>query len=182
MLLTLIILILLANALYTGARRGLVLQVIYTIGYFVAYIFARLFYKGLAPHLELLVPYPSANEGSNFAYFDNALGLNLDQSFYAGVAFLILLFAGVLIIRILGHFVNYLTFIPIIKQANALSGAVLSFVMAYVAIFLILYLLATVPTQGVQDLLTHSSMANFMIKHTPIFTHQMYSWWVTNII
>lgn len=58
-MLTLFIIILFAIAYYTGARRGLVLQIVYTVGYMLSLSSAKKYYLVLAKKLELIVPYPS---------------------------------------------------------------------------------------------------------------------------
>ena len=94
MLMTVLIVVILAIGAYGGARRGLILQFVMTVGYFVSYLMASKYYQALGSHLELIVPYPSASESSQFVYYDQALGLNLDGAFYNGVAFIIILLAG----------------------------------------------------------------------------------------
>ena len=44
-MLTILILLLLAFGFYTGAKRGLILQVLYSVGYLISYFVARTYYK-----------------------------------------------------------------------------------------------------------------------------------------
>ena len=45
---TILILLLLAFGFYTGAKRGLILQVLYSVGYLISYFVARTYYKEVA--------------------------------------------------------------------------------------------------------------------------------------
>lgn len=180
-MLSLGIIIILVINFYGGARRGLVLQIVMTGGYLLSYIVARLYYLKLGAHLELFIPYPSATENSQFAFFDHALGLELDKAFYNAVAFMLILFIGWLVTRFIGRLLNSLTFFPIIKQANYLGGGILSVLVAYIAIFLILYVLAMIPMDTIQEMLKNSSLAQFIVKHTPILSNQIYNWWIGTI-
>lgn len=125
-MLTILILLLLAFGFYTGAKRGLILQVLYSVGYLISYFVARTYYKEVASHLELYIPYPSVTPTSKLVFFNQEISLDLDKAFYSAVAFLLLLFAGWLVVRFLAIFLHGLTFIPVLKQVNGLLGGVLS--------------------------------------------------------
>ncbi|WP_218573834.1 CvpA family protein [Klebsiella grimontii] len=49
-MLTILILLLLAFGFYTGAKRGLILQVLYSVGYLISYFVARTYYIYVASH------------------------------------------------------------------------------------------------------------------------------------
>lgn len=181
-MLTILILLILAFAVYTGARRGLVLQLVYSIGYLASFLVARHYYQDLAPKLELFIPYPSATIDSKLVFFDETLSLSLDQAFYAGVSFLVILLAGILVTRFIGIFFHSLTFLPLVHQLNWLGGGLLSFVVTYVAVFLLLYLLSLVPLDFIQSQFESSSLAHWMVEKTPIFSKQMYDLWITKMI
>ena len=100
-MLTILILLLLAFGFYTGAKRGLILQVLYSVGYLISYFVARTYYKEVASHLELYIPYPSVTPTSKLVFFNQEISLDLDKAFYSAVAFLLLLFAGWLVVRFL---------------------------------------------------------------------------------
>ena len=178
MLMTVLIVVILAIGAYGGARRGLILQFVMTVGYFVSYLMASKYYQALGSHLELIVPYPSASESSQFVYYDQALGLNLDGAFYNGVAFIIILFVGWLITRFIGGLLNAVTFIPVLKQLNTVGGALLIFIVAYVAIFLVLFLLTMVPIDAIQEAFSKSWLARKIVEDTPVISAQLYNWWI----
>lgn len=178
MLMTILIVMILAIGAYGGARRGLILQFVLTAGYFVSYLVASNYYQTLGSHLELIVPYPSASESSQFVFYDQALGFNLDGAFYNGVAFMIILFVGWLITRFIGGLLNFVTIIPVIKQLNALGGAILNFLVSYVAVFLILFLLTMLPIDAIQEAFSNSWLARTILEDTPVISSQLYNWWI----
>lgn len=165
-MLSLIIILMLLHAVYTGMRRGIVLQVVYAIGYFIAFWIAVPLSQTLGPKLNLLVPYPSATEESYFAFFQQKVGLSLDKAFYIGVAFVLVMFISGLIIRFIGLLLNSLTFMYVFSRFNKVLGGVLNFIVVYIGIFLVLYVLALVPVDGLQNMLAHSWLAKMMcLKH-----------------
>lgn len=181
-MLTLLILLLLAIGFYTGARRGLILQVLYTFGYFCAYLIARTYYRSLASHLKLYIPYPSPTADTKLVFFNQDITLDLDQAFYGAVAFLLILAAGWLAVRFLAIFAHSLAFIPVFKQANGLIGGVISMLVVYVGIFLFLTMLSMLPVDAVQNQFERSGLAQFIVKDTPVFSKQIYSLWVEKMI
>lgn len=109
-MLTLLILLLLAIGFYTGMKRGLVLQIVYTVGYFFVYLIARTFYQSLAAKLTLYVPYPSPTAETKLVLFNQNITLDLDQAFYGAVAFLLILFFGWLVVRFFSYFCTWTNF------------------------------------------------------------------------
>ncbi|WP_165003736.1 MULTISPECIES: CvpA family protein [unclassified Enterococcus] len=181
-MLSLLILFILLIAFFSGARRGFALQVVYTIGYFLSFLAAQYFYKPLASHLELYIPYPAVTPNSKLVFFDQAFSFRLDEAFYAGTAFLIILVIGWLLTRFVGIFVHGLTYLPILKQADWIAGGLLSLIVAYVTLFLILRLLSFVPIEGIQNQFSGNSLARFMVENTPILTDKIYDLWVTKVL
>lgn len=181
-MLTLLILLLLGIGFYTGVRRGLVLQVLYTFGYLCSYLIAKTYYKSLASNLELYIPYPSPTAETKLVFFDQKLTLDLDQAFYGAVAFLLILFAGWLVIRFLAIFARGLAFIPVLKQANWLAGGLISLVVVYIGLFLVLSMLAMVPVDTIQTQFKNSGLARFIVEHTPILTKQIDHLWIKQMI
>ena len=132
--------------------------------------------------MELYIPYPAVTPTSKLAFFDQVFAFHLDEAFYAGTAFLIILLIGWLITRFVGVFVHGLTYVPILKQVDWIAGGILSLIMAYVTIFLILQLLAFVPLDVVQNQFGEHSFARLIVERTPFLTNKMYELWVTNIL
>ncbi|MGM0125105.1 hypothetical protein IGI37_002502 [Enterococcus sp. AZ194] len=179
---TLFIFILLAIAFYSGARRGLTLQLVYTVGYFLSYLAARLYYKELAPKLELYIPYPSVTENSKLVFFTKEMGLELDQAYYAAIAFLMILFIGWMVTRLIGVFAHSLTFLPILHQFDWVAGGVVSALLMYIGIFLVLSLLTLLPIDFIQNQFRASGFTRSIVENTPIFSNQIQNLWVNNIL
>lgn len=177
-MLSLIIIIFLAYAYYVGTRRGLAMQAVYTIGCLLSFIVARLSYLHTAPKLTLLIPYQSATEASQFAFFSHKTGLELDNAFYAAIAFMLILFFGWLLTRFVAILLHHLTFYPMERRLSVIGGGVLSAVTVYVGIFLFLTVLALIPATGLQSLLSHSLLTQGMIQFTPI---PALHWWLAAI-
>lgn len=178
MLLTIAILIILVLGVYGGARRGLVLQLVMTLGYFISYFVASQYYKILGEKLNLFIPYPAASESTQFSFYNQAIGFGLDQAFYNGVAFMLILFIGWLLTRFVGRLLNSLTYIPVLKQVNTLGGAALAFIVSYTGIFLILVLLTMLPFDSIQKAFNDSRLAQMIVENTPILSKQIYDWWI----
>lgn len=181
-MLTLIILIFLFIGIYTGVRRGLVLQIVHTIGYIASFYLAQKYFAMLAEHLEMLIPYAQPGIGDEMVYYDPIEILNLDLAFYNAISFLIILFVGWVLTRIVGYMFNSLTFLPIIQQVNTIGGGLLGFLMQYLGIFLILSFLTLIPFDFVQNLISESPLADWMITNTPVFSSTIYEWWVGTIV
>lgn len=177
-MLTLFILFVFFIGIYSGVRRGLVLQLVHTIGYVVSFIAAKKYYLLLAEYLEMLIPYSQPGVGDELVYYNPVEILNLDLAFYNALSFLAILFVGWLATRIIGYMLNSLTFVPVIKQVNSLGGGVLGFLMHYLGIFLFLTFLTLIPFDFVQDQLAESNLSSWIITNTPYFSTSIYEWWV----
>lgn len=181
-MLTLIILFVLFFGFYSGARRGLLLQGIYTFGYLIAYLIAKSNYKKLGSFLEMYIPYPAATSETKLVLFNQDIVLDLDQAFYAAIAFLLIVFTGWIVVRFIGLFARGLSSIPVFKEANWLAGGIFGFLVVYVALFLILTTLAMIPVDAIQNQFEKSGFARFMVESTPIFSKQIKDLWITQII
>lgn len=181
-MLTLGIIFLLGIGFYTGARRGAALELLYTFGYFLVFLIANLFYRRLGEHLELFIPYPSATEDSKMVFFDQATAIQLDDAFYAGTAFVLILFIGWLVVRFVGIFFYPLTFTRVKDKINLWVGGVLGALMVYLTLFFCLYLLSLVPLDFVQNLFRNNGLLRWIVEHTWFFSHAVHKWWITSII
>lgn len=180
-MLTLVIIMALAIAFYTGARRGLMMQLMLTAGYIVSLAMAKKYYLVLAKKIELIVPYPAPTPDSKLVFFEGNSLFKLDDAFYAGLAFLLLLFVGWLATRFIGILCHNLTFFPLVKQVNTFGGGILSLVIVYLGIFFALSVLAMIPADFVQNLFKGSGVARFMVERTPYFSNQVIIWWLNTV-
>ena len=176
-MLSLLILLILFYGVYVGARRGLLMQAYYTIGYVITFIIAKLGYTHLEKSFELIIPYPSATMESKFAFFKTSLGTNLDKSFYYGFSFIFICFVGWIIVRIGGLYLQQLTFYPMYEDINVLGGGLLGLINNYIGVFMVLFLLALIPIDGLQHALGHSWVATLIVKYSPGLTQLFAKWW-----
>lgn len=177
MLLTLGILLIFGIALYSGAKRGLILQLIMTVGYVLSFWFALRYYQQLREPLEMIVPYPHASLSDTFVLFSREAGLQLDRVFYNGVAFVFILAIGWLLTRLLGGLFGFVTELPLLKQVNMAGGAVLNFIVNYIGVFLLLFILSTVPMKVIQKQIEQSKLSQLIVARTPQLSSQVYEWW-----
>ncbi|WP_211221926.1 CvpA family protein [Lacticigenium naphthae] len=180
MILTLAIILILFIGTYSALQRGLILQLVLTIGYTISFYLAVNYYNQLSEPLEMMIPYPTAPMNYEFVFFDQSLIFGLDQAFYNGMAFLIILLIGWFATRIIGGLLNFVTEIPILKQINQVGGAVLGFVVNYIGIFLFLFLGSMLPLDIVQNTFESSTLARFIVQETPQLSEQVYNWWVNS--
>lgn len=180
MLLSLIILLLLLLSLYSGFKRGLILQLVLTIGYAISFYFALEYYQEVSNLVEMMVPYPSpvSSNSNPFVLYGHEFIFNLDQGFYNGVAFIGILVLGWIVTRFIGGLLNFLTEIPVVKQINGIGGAIVGFIVQYIGIFLILFLLSMIPIKMIQSQFESSALARTIVSDTPELSTDLYNWWI----
>lgn len=181
-MLTLIILFALLLSFYLGYRRGLAYQLVFTVGYILSFIAAWVFYQRLGAGLDLFVPYPSVTSESKMIYYSVDQAFNLDQAFYAGVAFVAILVIGWLITHFIAIFFKNLLFETILPQYDGVAAGVIQVFICYVAIFLLLKLVSFVPMVLIQNQLENSWLARMIIEHSLILSPVFDNLWVTKII
>lgn len=174
LLLSLIILIILIFGFRRGYRRGLVLQVLNTIGYIVVWVAARFLAKPLATGIGQFIGNLSLNSSAS------AVTAAQSSSFFLnGLAFSAILTVGFFIVHRIAYGVNKVTWLPVIYQVNSLAGGLINLVIRYVVIFLILNLMILLPVKGFQDSYQASPVAQWIVKQTPVLSKQVYHWWLT---
>ena len=106
---------------------------------------------------------------------------DLDQIFYAGLAFLTIYLLVYAIMRFLGIFMHLIRYIGSdTPKMNLISGA-LSVLVTIVSLQLGLTILATIPVPLIQDTLHQSFLANAIIN-TPLTSSWLHQLWVINTI
>jgi uncharacterized membrane protein required for colicin V production len=172
---TLLILIALTMGFFIGLRRGLILQLVHLLSFIIALVVAKLFYKDLGPKLEMWVPFPSSTDSdSTLTMLFNAV--DLDSAFYNAIAFFILFIAVKIVLQIIGSMLDFLAHLPLLRQFNQLAGGALGFVETYLGAFIILFILAMLPIESLQDMIQNSSLAKTIIMDTPFLSD-----WVTKL-
>ena len=132
-------------------------------------------HEKLAKFLSGFIPYPSYVPGNQLAIFSQEQAMNLDHSFYRLISFLVIMILGWLVVRFLGYIASELTFLPLLKQFNTISGAALGFLMNYLFIYFVLYAIAMIPLAPAQKMI-EGGLPNFIITKTPIVTQIVSSW------
>ena len=180
MLFTLIILFVFIYSIYIGVKRGLILQLLMSIGFFISYGVAMALHENLSTYVEMLIPYPSPllTEESPFALYSLDLLFDMDQPFYDGLSFVILLFLGWIVVRIIGRILDFVTEIKLDYRVDSIGGALLSFFVHYIGLFVILFVLSTLPFDFIQNQIESSWLAETMITKTPELSQDYYSRWV----
>ncbi|WP_203641744.1 CvpA family protein [Levilactobacillus andaensis] len=174
MLLSLIILAILIFGFRRGYRRGLVLQILTTIGYLVVWIVARFGAKPLATGIGQFVGNLSLDSSVS------AVAASQSSSFFLnGLAFSAILTVGYFIVHRVAYALNKVTWLPVIHQVNSLAGGLINLVIRYVVIFLTLNLLILVPISGFQSSYQSSSVAQWIVKQTPVLSKRVFNWWLT---
>ncbi|WP_397539551.1 CvpA family protein [Rummeliibacillus pycnus] len=171
----LIIIILLFAGLVSGARRGLVVQLIQMVGFLISIIVAYLYYKPLAEKLVLWIPYPSVDQNTTLKFAVEQL--DISQTFYQLLAFALIFFVVKFAIQIVASLFDFLRHIPILGGLNRILGGVLGFIEAYLLIFIVLYVLALIPIEGVQKYVDASFLTKLMLEYTPIISKTFQDLW-----
>ena len=182
-MLSIIILLILAWSFYIGYSRGIVLQGYYAAATMVSMLVAGAFYKSLAKFISLWVPYASATQGSSTYFFPSSQLFQLDQVFYAGLAYLIIFTAVYILGRFFGIFANLIPYPNKLdtKWYNVTSGVIAVCIPIFV-LGMCLTILATVPMEMVQERLNSSFMIRFIVKYTPITSNILKDLWVNQVI
>lgn len=160
---------------YVGYRRGLVYELMIAAGYLISFIIACFLYKPIGNFLSMWVPYPSANDKSTFAFFDQTTGLTLDKSFYAAVGFTTILLVLFLLWRLIMTGFTNVEYVDLAPAINIWGSILVALIITVVTLCLLLFILATIPSDPLQNTLKHSLLANSILRYSPgissLFTH-----------
>lgn len=182
MLLTILILIALFIGVYTGIKRGVILQLIMTLGFVISVWVALTYYDSILYYIEMSIPYPAPLSTSYNPYvlYDSNLLFQMHNPFYAGLSFAIVFFIGWLITRFIGRLLDFVSKIKVIESLNTIGGAVISFFVHYVGVFFILFLLSTVSVDFIQEQFANSWLARTVVTQTPYLSESTYERFVVN--
>lgn len=76
---------------------------------------------------------------------------------------------------------DFVAALPILSTVNRLLGAILGFIEVYLIVFVILFIVALTPMEFAQNWVNHSSIAQFIIEHTPILSKKIVDLWFLTI-
>ncbi|GEN48445.1 CvpA family protein [Ligilactobacillus pobuzihii] len=169
MLVSLIILLILVLGFRYGYKRGLIQTLISVVGYVVVFLLS-LYLSG--PFGDFLTKYmPALDQSASNAG-------TVTMIFYRVLAFWIIAIFGGIILRVVTQTFTSITKLPVISQVNRLAGGLAWLIIFYIIVFFALLLLTTSPTSQVQDSLTSSPVAEFIIKETPVFSKDIWENWL----
>lgn len=171
----LLILLLLLGGLITGFKRGLVVQFIHMIGFIIALTVAYKYYKQIADKFVLWIPYPGVTAGAKLSL--KVEQLDLDLTFYRLLAFVLLFVVVKFATQLLASMFDFLKHLPVLGFVSRLFGAALGFVEFYIVIFFILYVVAMLPIDLIQQFIGKSLLGKAILEHTPILTESVKKWW-----
>lgn len=155
---------------YTGGRRGLAYQLIYSVGFVCSFLLAIAFYQPLGKKLELFIPYMSITADSKLAFYSQEMALDLDKAYYAAVSFFIVLFIGWMITKFVAIFLIRLRIVRLIKDLDWLPAGLLNMGISYTFICLFLFILSMIPLVTIQNLFFEPDFARFIVKHSPVLS------------
>ncbi|KRM78959.1 hypothetical protein FC84_GL000114 [Lapidilactobacillus dextrinicus DSM 20335] len=163
MILSIIIAILLLLALVRGYQRGLVKEILFTIGTFFVFLLGLYYDSSLGDWL--LTVSKQGDPTDPFAHF-------IAQT----IAFAMIIITGRIIIGWIARLSQAITWLPVIKQANGLGGALIAVIVTYFIIFLALTILLVIQPNWFSEQYTNSVIAQFIIERTPIVGQQLINW------
>ncbi|MED4401150.1 CvpA family protein [Metabacillus fastidiosus] len=171
-----ILIIILAIGLFTGLKRGFILQLIHLTGFIIAFIVAYQFFDDLAPHMKLWIPYPMTGEGP--IMLSLLTGDSLEDAFYRAISFVILFIGTKIVMHIIGSMLDFVALLPVLKQLNKWAGSVLGFLENYLIMFIMLFIAALIPIDQLQQTLDQSILANLIVNHTPYLSQAVNEIWL----
>lgn len=174
-MLDIIILLLLIAGLFVGAKRGLIVQLIHMTGFVIALIVAYTYYKPLAEKFVLWIPYPAIDSSSSLTIAIDRL--DLDQTFYQLIAFALIFFIIKFALSLVASMFDFLKYLPVLGFVSKIIGAVLGFIEFYIILFIVLYILALLPITPFQNLMQNSTLASYMLEHTPFVSEKVKELW-----
>ena len=118
-------------------------------GFIVALVVAYTYYKQLAEKFVLWIPYPGVTAGSKLSFTVGQL--DLDGTFYRLLAFVLIFLVVKFGLQLVASMFDFLKYLPVLVLLRDIAGAMFGFIEFYILIFLVLYLLAMVPVDFIQD-------------------------------
>lgn len=179
-MITLILLVILVFGFFMGLKRGFILQLIHLVGFIVSFIVAKMYYQKLSANLSLWIPYPDLKADGAWAVFLNSMPL--ENAFYNGIAFVAIFIVVKIVLQIIATMLDFVSRIPVLNMFNKFGGAILGFLEVYFIMFIVLFIGALIPIQFIQDKISTSRLAMFIVEKTPILSDLFTSMWFTDVL
>ena len=142
----LLVLAIVAWNFYIGYRRGLFMQAYYVVSVIIAMGVAAYFYQPLGEAINLWVPYTNPTKDASMAFFTDQNIFSLDRVYYAGVAY-------------------FVRIERLDQRRFQVVGGVLASLVSLVPVTMLGNILATVPMNNIQTLLSSSWVLRFLINY-----------------
>lgn len=169
-MLTILIVAILIYSFYTGYRRGVMMQVIRMIGYALSLVVANRLYFPLSRIMAMFVPFPSVQQNTQLAFYNEMTSFVLDQAFYRGISFMVIAFLGWLLTNFVSLFFSKLMFYDVLKWVNHIAGGLLNLGISFFIVFCVLFLLSLIPVEMIQQQFVDNPIAFRIVSSTPILT------------
>lgn len=163
MILSIVIAILLLMAFIRGYRRGLVKEILFTVGTFFIFLLGLYYDSPLGDWL--LTTSKQGDPTDPFAHF-------VAQT----IAFTLIVVIGRIILGWIARLSQAITWLPVIKQANGLGGALIAIILTYLIIFLAIAILNVIEPSWFVEQYNNSVVAQFMIEKTPLVGQNVINW------
>ena len=149
---------------YIGYRRGLFMQAYYVVSVIIAMCVAAYFYKSLGEAINLWVPYTNPTKDASVAFFTDQNIFSLDRVYYAGVAYFAIYCVAYYGLRFLGIFFHFVRIERLDQTRFKVIGGVLASLVSLVPLTMLGNILATVPINNIQTVLSSSWVLRLLIN------------------
>ncbi|MDR3190926.1 MAG: CvpA family protein [Lactobacillaceae bacterium] len=176
MIVSIIILALFAVTLLFGWKHGLIRTITRFAGQIIVWAVAVLMAHRLGMMLKALVGTDLAAQWSTPVpklVIDSA-----SDFLYSGIAFALIMVVGSIIIWFVQRGLAFINKIPFLGFFNRLAGLLFGAAVAYIEVFFILNIIRTWDLAWLQDQLTNSPIAQFILLQTPILSDHIYQWFL----
>ncbi|MGX7108168.1 CvpA family protein [Facklamia miroungae] len=169
-MLSIIVILILAFAFYSGYRSGMIMQIVRLLGYIITYVIATQYFDALSKWVEMIIPFPAVQPDSQLAMYTEAQSFLLDQTFYKLITFLIIWLIGWVLTNVLSVLFTRVSYYTVLNIGNRIIGGILNFCVVYFILFMILYLLSLIPLEFIQQQFVNNPLIFRMVDSTPILT------------
>ena len=160
----LLVLAIMAWNFYIGYRRGLFMQAYYVVSVIIAMCVAAYFYKSLGEAINLWVPYANPTKDASVAFFTDQNVFSLDRVYYAGVSYFAIYCVTYYGLRFLGIFFHFVRIERLDQTRFQVASGVLASLVSLVPLTMLGNILATVPINNIQTVLSSSWFLRFLIN------------------
>lgn len=157
-----------------GYRRGFVLQLLHLVGTISAIIISAMNYETLSARFEMIMPYPSTAQSVNNPLLPDLA--NAEYAFYDMIAFFIIFAVSKILIQLIVSAFDYLQQISVFGIAGEIAGLLLGLIEMIYILTVIIFVLAVIPLEFIQNAIDESGLAIFIMEHTFILSDKFIDW------